>query len=373
MVHAHGDREWSNTFSKINRKFFEYLKEIPPNIVGNIPIWALDPNNWFHIASRKGAYELQSEVSSMFPCTIFDDVPIECLSPTPEVRIENLDEILRTTGIYQAWQNNNFGQTSKVIIFDTGVTDQLRNRFSIEESTVGGLSHGDTDGHGTAISEMVLALAPKTKVESIKVMESHSEGNIWNLISGLSSLYNKPDCLVNISVGVKPNYINLLGFEAVSFRESITHLVASSSSQKCFIISAAGNDSSSYLRWPSAAPDALAIGGHNASVMLSSFSNFSESAQNYILTPSGELRSEDHKLETFGNYGIGLARGIYGTSFSCAIATGVSAILQSYGWFRYMDIPSRISLFRNHCRKNRNGYPILNLADIGAVWPLQRM
>lgn len=370
IIRAHGNTEWSNAFSKRNREFFGYLSEMPPHIVRNIPIWALDPNNWFYFASKKGAYEIQSEVSSMFPCTIFDDVPIECSSPNPEVSIENFDEILRTTGIYQAWQNNNFGENSKVVIFDTGVTDQLRNRFSIEESAVGSLPLGDKDGHGTAISELVLAIAPKAKVESIKVMESYSEGNIWNLISGLSSLYKKPNCLVNVSLGVNPNYINSLGTGAVSFRESLTHIVASASSQKCFIISAAGNDSSSYLRWPSAAPDALAVGGHNASAMLSSFSNFSESAQNYILTLGGELRSEDHKLETFGNYGMGLARDIYGTSFSCAIATGVSAILQRYDWFRSMDIPSRISLFRNHCRKNRNGYPILNVADIGAVWPI---
>jgi len=372
IIRAHGDTEWSNIFSKRNHEFFGYLSEMPSQMIDDIPIWALDSNNWFHIASKKGTYELQSEVSSIFPCTIFDDVPIECLSPNPEVSIENFDEILRTTGIYQAWQNDNFGENSKVIIIDTGITDQLRNRFSIEESTVGGLPLGDTDGHGTAISEMVLALAPKTKVESIKVMGSYSEGNIWNLISALSSLYKKNDCIINISLGVIPNYINSLGSGAISFRDSITNIVDSASSQKCFIISAAGNDSNPYLRWPSAAPNALAVGGHNASVMLSSFSNFSESAQNYILTPGGELRSEDHKLETFGNYGIGLARSIYGTSFSCAIASGVSAILQSYGWFRSMDIPSRISLFRNHCKKNSNGYPILNIADIGAVWPLKK-
>jgi subtilisin family serine protease len=370
MIRAHGETEWARAFSQTHRQFFRELSEIRPEEIKNIPVWAMDPYNWFLVGSETGSYELQTQVSSMFPCTIFENVPLECSTTDPAVTLENLDEIMRVTGIYQAWQSGNLGEHGRVAIFDTGVTDQVKGQFSIQESAVGGLTVGDTDGHGTAVAHIILALAPNAKVESIKVMKSYTESTIWNLISGLSSLYKKPDYLANVSLGVNPLYVSTLGPGAVSFRESLTHLVSSASSQRCFIISAAGNDASPHLRWPAAAPDALAVGAHNAAATLSTFSNFSESAQNFILTPGGELRSEDQKLETFGKYGMGHSREIYGTSFSCAVASGVSAILQGYSWFTSMDIPSRISLYRNHCRRNKNGFPILNIADIGAVWPL---
>ena len=371
MIRAHGDTEWGKTFSQTYQKFFGMLKETRPKGFDNIPGWAIDPSNWYRVISETGSYELQTQVSSIFPCTIFDDLPLECSSAEPAVSLEHLDEIMRVTGIYQAWQSGNLGQKGRVVMFDTGVSDQVKNQFAIQESTVGGLSSGDTDGHGTAVASIIKALAPQAKIESIKVMKSYTEATVWNLISGLASLYMKPGYIVNISLGVNPRYVDTLGPGAVSFRESITHLVSSATSQRCFVISAAGNDSFPSLRWPAAAPDALAVGAHNVSLTLSTFSNYSQSAQNFILTPGGELRGEDNKLETFGKYGMGLSREVYGTSFSCAVASGVSAVLQRYGWFNDMDIPSRISLYRNHCRKNKNGFPILNIADIGAVWPLR--
>jgi hypothetical protein len=266
-----------------------------------------------------------------------------------------------------------FGEKSNVIVFDTGVSSSLSKKYKVSATSAAGINKYDSDGHGSAISELILAIAPKAKLESHKVMQSYSEGNIWNLISGMTSLlYDKSNCIVNISLGINPSFVNSLGPGAVSFKEAMTNIISSASNQKCFIVSAAGNDGASSLRWPAAATDALAVGSYNSSTTLSTFSNYSESAFNYIVAPGGEIRSEDNKFETFGKYGKGLSREIYGTSFSCAISSGISALLNGYGWFNSMDIPSRISLFRNHCRRNKNGFPILNISDIGAVWPLGR-
>jgi len=372
ITQAHGDFGWSDIFSSRHKEFFKYLGKSSDRLIPNIPKWAIDPWNWFYVNSSKGTYELQSDITSMFPCTVINDVPLECLSPSSLVKLENIEEILRTTGIYQAWENKNFGENSKVVIFDTGVSSEIESMFKVELESISGLSKYDNDGHGSAVSELVLAIAPKAKLKSFKVLETYSEGTIWNLISGITSLYNDTDLIINISLGVNPIYINSLGPGAVSFKEAINNIITSASSQRHFIICASGNDGASALRWPAAANDSLAVGSYNSLNLLSSFSNYSETAANYIVAPGGEIRTEDHTMEIFGKYGNGLSRDIFGTSFSCAISSGISALLHDYGWFKSMDIPSRLSLFRNHCRKNKNGFPVLNISDIGAIWPLRK-
>lgn len=370
IAKAETDNLLVNEFSEKSRRFFNRLREQIEIFSSPIASWAINPINWFRITSKKSAYELQTEISSEFPCLIFDDIPLECFS-TPDVSLANLDEILSLTGIFQAWQNDNFGKKGKIVVLDTGISPDLKNQFNINETTVGSLSPGDDDGHGTAICALILALVPKAEIESIKVMSSFDNGNIWNLINGLTSLYSRKFLVINTSLGLKSQFIGSLGPAAISLQEAISNIVSSSASQHSFLIGAAGNEARNQLSWPSAASEALSVGAHTGSLTLSSFSNYSTSANNFILTPGGDLRKSDLKTETFGKYGQGLSRNIYGTSFSCAIATSISALLQNYSWFQAMDIPSRISLFRNHCRKNIDGFPILNIADIGAVWPLR--
>jgi len=76
------------------------------------------------------------------------------------------------------------------------------------------------------------------------------------------------------------------------------------------------------------------------------------------------------RVPGFGNYGFGLNRDVYGTSFSTAVASAVACLLMAYGWFSQMNIASRISLFANLCRRNAEGFPLLNIINVGAGWPL---
>jgi formylglycine-generating enzyme required for sulfatase activity len=371
MIRGHTYRQWSNIFSQRGNQFLHYLLEAD-SLNDYLLAWALNQDNWIYINSEMDTQELEASVSDHFPCAIFDDVPLECLASEPDVHLENIEEVLESTGIYQAWDHDNYGQNSRVVILDTGITKSVRDRCAIKESAVNGLSCGDNYGHGTAVTELILALAPKARIESVKVIDSATSGNnIWNLLSGLTDLYRKSDRLVNVSLGVKPSFMGTLDHSSASFETTLTNVIKSAASQKCFVISAAGNDGCRRLRWPSAAPDALAVGAHNKEKNISSFSNFSKSVTNYILSPGGDVCGPGCEAKCFGKYGISLNNPIYGTSFSCAIATAVAAILHGCSWFKAMDVPSRISLLRNNCKTNSSGFPILNLADIGAVWPLE--
>lgn len=336
----------------------------------NITNWALNINNWFLINSETPSYELQSQISSEFPALVFENIPIECSSTKePDVTISNLDDILQSCGVYQLWERNNFGDRSEIVLLDTGISTLKSSKHNINPAAISSLNSVDSDGHGTAIAELVLSICPQANITSIKILNSFTDGNIWNFISGLTSLYNKQNSIVNLSIGVVPTYLQRLGPSLISFKESIVNITNSAASQRNFLIAAAGNDNIPELRWPAAANSVLAVGSHNLSFQLSSFSNYANS-QNFILSLGGDLRKYDNKIEGFGRYGLGLSRDIFGTSFSTAIVTGISGLLMSYPWFSEMSVSSRISLFRNHCRKNESGYPILNVSDVGAIWPL---
>jgi hypothetical protein len=186
----------------------------------------------------------------------------------------------------------------------------------------------------------------------------------------MSQLYPQSGNVVNLSLGVSPDWVRGLGPQAIAFKDSISNILSSLSSQSNFAISAAGNDGLPDLRWPAAAPTTLAVGSHNSSLTRSSFSNFLPGAANLVLAPGGDVRAQDNRVEGFGRYGHGLSRELFGTSFSTAVASAVSCLLMAYPWFSSMQVLSRISLFKNHCHQNEQGFSILNVTDIGAVWPI---
>lgn len=337
----------------------------------DITRWALKADNWFMVSSEFSSFELQSRVSADFPVLVFDNIPIECSSAQkPDVKITNIEDVLQATGVYQLWQKGYLGENSRIVICDTGVTNSLAAKHNISQESIGGLSAEDEDGHGSAVAELIMRICPKAEMTSVKVLNSHSNGELFDLISGLSSLIYYDNAIVNMSIGVFPQHLKNLGVSLISFKESITNIAKGVTDKKNFLIAAAGNDSSSQLRWPAAANNILAVGSHNTAYQLSQFSNYENKASNFILSMGGDVRNFDQRIEELGKYGYGLSRSMYGTSFSTAIASGVSGLLTGCDWFRQMSIPSRISLFRNHCRKNGHGYPVMNIADIGAIWPI---
>lgn len=351
------------------RKAIFLARELGPEAHHQVPSWALNPSNWFLINSDRGPFTLQSEISSRFPCMLFENGPIECAAPKePNVDLVNLEEILQATGIYSLWEKGHFGDDVTISVLDTGVSGRGGR---ITKQAVGGMSPDDRDGHGTAIIELISTLCPNAQIESIRIMEYYSGGQIWNLVSGLTDLYRRDERIVNMSLTVTAQLIERLGPQATAFRESISNLLRSLGARRQFPICASGNDSLPSLRWPAASVDSLAVGSHNAIFERSSFSNHQLSAENFVLAPGGDSRQVDRKVFGFGRYGYGLSREVYGTSFSTAVVSALSALLMACGWFQQMDIPSRISLFRNHCRRNSQGFPIINVADIGAVWPLR--
>ena len=347
----------------------EPRRRLPP-LHEQLSSWALDPRNWYRVSTAESPVTLQSRIWREFPCVVFGNGPIECARVQgPDIQLEHLEDILQSTGIYSLWSAGHLGRAATAVVLDTGVSQRLA-KTGVTATAVAGLSKVDADGHGSAIVSLIRALSPQTAIESICVTQAYSGGQIWNLTSGLTSLFGRSGNIVNMSLGASPEWVRALGGQASGFRDSMTNVLACLASTMNFAVSAAGNDGLPDLRWPAAATDSLAVASHNAAFALSSFSNFRAEAANLVLAPGGEIRQLDGKVESFGQYGSGLARDVYGTSFSTAIASAMACLLMDCDWFRNMQVASRISLFRNHCRRNDRGFPILNATDIGAVWPV---
>jgi hypothetical protein len=347
----------------------EFEGRFPP-IHQQLASWALDPRNWYLIAAEEGPVTIQSKIWPSFPCLVFGNGPIECaMSQDPETQFDHLEDILQSTGIYGLWSSGHLGEGATAVVLDTGVTQRMMGE-GINATAVTGLSPVDVDGHGSAIVSLIRALSPQSTIESICVTQTYSGGQIWNLTSGLTRLFGRRNNIINLSLGASPEWVRALGAQASGFRDSMASILGSLASTMNFAVSAAGNDGIPELRWPAAAADSLAVASHNGAFGLSSFSNFRAEATNLVLAPGGELRQLDGKIESFGRYGSGAAREVFGTSFSTAVASAMSCLLMDCQWFSQMQIPSRISLFRNHCRKNDKGQTILNAIDIGAVWPI---
>jgi hypothetical protein len=146
------------------------------------------------------------------------------------------------------------------VVLDTGVNGRLAALSGIGAFSVGSLHPADVDGHGSAIVELIHALSPRTSIESLCVTQSYSGGQIWNLVAGLTSLHLRRGVVVNLSLGVSPEWVRNLGPQAIGFREAISNTLSSRAAQDSLAVSAAGNDGLPELRWPAACLDSLAVG-----------------------------------------------------------------------------------------------------------------
>ena len=333
--------------------------------------WALNPENWFLVETEHSAAYFHSRVAAQFPCSAFPNGPLACSSYTNlDVKLEKLDHIINQTGLEQLWSANNFGQETHVSILDTGVSTQIFSGTESQLRAVGNLSPNDIDGHGTAVYELIKSVAPMATIDSLCILQEYSGGQIWNLIQGFTEFFGVRDAIINTSVGVPQEWVAQLPNGGVSFEQSMNNILMALNANQNICVSAAGNDGVGRLRWPAASTEVLAVGSNNEAFKKSSFSNYVENGKNFILSPGGDYRRTDGFVSSLGRYGLELSRDLYGTSFSCAITSGILALLQRYDWFRGMNTRSKISLIRNNCARNEEGFPLFNVDDIGAIWPL---
>ncbi len=271
-------------------------------------------------------------------------------------------------GIYSAWDIAVGTNDVIVAVLDTGVERSHEDLVDVNilngYDAVGRTSgvNEDTAGHGTGVIGIIAAAANNQKgiagvahgVSILPVKVSSSSTAIYSsdLISGIRFAADAGAKIINMSVG---------GYSSsYAEQEAVNYAV----SKGCILISAAGNggnrpyaDQKSY---PASYDGVISVASCNQDGERSEFSQYNDSVD---VAAIGEAITMPYVED-----GTSIYRADSGTSYSCAIVSGIAALAASY-----IDDGVRfggdefLSLIADTCGQERSiefGHGIINAYDI---------
>lgn len=270
-------------------------------------------------------------------CFILTSSSCDNLYKSNSITAQGLD-IRKYINIENSKLKNCEGSNINVAIIDSGISPNneisLNRIIFFKDFTSNTIKSYDDNGHGTFVAGIIGAngklkgIAPKVNFIILKVLDSLSKTDKDMLFSSLNWIYNNSDLykikVVNISIGVV-SYLNYKD-------DPICKLIKKISDKGVIIVCSAGNiNGSSYVLSPGISPDVITVGSckNNRTYNISddkiaTFSAHGTEFQNYnkpdLVTLGVDIVSLDY---TKSNSYITRS----GTSFSCAIVTGLVALL----------------------------------------------
>ena len=247
----------------------------------------------------------------------------------PNLPTQN-SEMFKRIGLPQAHTiAKNFGSGIKVAVIDTGVDlshpalvsnlapssewrDYVDNDTVPNDDAGVNLNSAKAYGHGTAVSGIILQIAPKVTILPLRVLDPKGKGNLENVVKAIDYAILNGVQIINLSLGsFKPSF-------------SLTQEIAYAKTKGVYIIAAAGNNgkNSDYPAKDSSQDQVsgflFGIGSIDDKEALSSFSArgegvyaFAPGEKVYTLYPSNRV--------TYAT----------GTSFSTPLVTGAFALAMS--------------------------------------------
>jgi Subtilase family len=168
----------------------------------------------------------------------------------PNVPSQNTD-MFKRIGLPQANTiAKNFGGGIKVAVIDTGVDlshpalvnnlapssewrDYVDNDTSPNDEPGINSTPGKAYGHGTAVSGIILQIAPKVSILPLRVLDSKGKGNLDNVVKAIDYAILNGVQIINLSLGsLKSNL-------------SLTQEIAYAKTKGVYVIAAAGNNGGS--------------------------------------------------------------------------------------------------------------------------------
>lgn len=216
------------------------------------------------------------------------------------------DTLISWLGV-SGYDRSTWGSGVTVAVLDTGVS-ALAGLGSIQQINLVNLPSdlSTLNGHGTAVSSLILQVAPETNILSIRVADDLGSSNSWLLSQGILEAVANGAQIVNISMG---SY----GDSAI-LREAVEYAQA----HGVVVVASAGNEGISQLANPAGYSGVVASGsiGANGDHML-----FSNTGANLDVSAPG-----------YGLYAAGIngeTLSFSGTSASAPVTSGVIAATMS--------------------------------------------
>ena len=160
-------------------------------------------------------------------------------------------------------------------------------------------------GHGTMVAGVVNLVAPSARIMPLKAFDDNGEGYTSNVIRALHFATLRGAKVVNMSFS-RPTASNELK-KALDF----------ASSRGLILVSSAGNNGNTALRYPAAYSNVLGVASTRDDDTRSSFSSYGSG--NVSLAAPGEAIITTYPFGTFG--------AAWGTSFSTPFVSGAAALL----------------------------------------------
>jgi Subtilase family len=276
-------------------------------------------------------------------------------------------EMFKRIGLPEAHVTaKNFGAGIKVAVIDTGVDlshSALANNLApssewrdyVDNDTVPNdepginATPGKAYGHGTAVSGIILQIAPKVTILPLRVLSSTGKGNLDNVVKAIDHAILNGVQIINLSLGsLKSNF-------------SLNQEVAYAKTKGIYILAAAGNNGSD-ADYP--ARDSLqdhmsgflfGIGSIDNNEALSSFSARGEGV--YAFAPGEKIYT------LYPNNRVTYATG---TSFATPLVTGAFALAMSE-LANVADRPQLGAVFSSSLENDRI-WTELYANKPGAVW-----
>ncbi len=272
--------------------------------------------------------------------------------------------VYESAGIIQAWDSVKASDSIIVAVLDTGVDRRHEDLAGINllpgydavEKTAG--VDSDSIGHGTGVIGIIAAQADNgigiagvahgVTVLPIKVSASSTTIYSSDLIAGIRFAADAGAKIINMSVG---------GYSS-SFAEQ--EAVNYAAEKGCILISASGNggnrpyaDQKSY---PASYDNVISVASCNENGERSEFSQYNDAVD---VAVNGEMLT----LPYVDEFGASVYRTDSGTSYSCAIVSGIAALAATRAGDVRFGGEEFLALIVDTCNINRNdelGYGVIN-------------
>lgn len=162
-------------------------------------------------------------------------------------------------------------------------------------------------GHGTAVSSIVLQMAPRVKLLPVRVLNSDGKGDLSDLVRGIYHVVDRGAQIINLSVGMPE--------KSAALQAALSY----AASKNVLVVSSAGNSNLYGLNYPArysgSNPMVISVGSVQTTLQKSIFSNYHETL---TLSALGE--------NIYVAYPGGLKSRGYGTSFAAPQVAGTLAL-----------------------------------------------
>lgn len=202
---------------------------------------------------------------------------------------------------------------STVAILDQKVFPLLLNQSTVvilDQSTVVILDSTKLPaafGHGTMVSGLIHLVAPTAQIMPLKAFQADGTGNLSDVIRAIYYAVDHNAKVINMSFSVNDH--------STAFSDAIAYAV----SHGVICIASAGNNGRETVVYPAGFRGVFGVASTNKNDLRSSFSNFGDAVR---LAAPGEALVTTYPGNNYA--------AVWGTSFSAALVSGASAVIEDY-------------------------------------------